>query len=300
MKHILITILAFLLTVSCARGASSRGSEKDERDTIEMPEIPSNLREPTERADYLITHFWDKLDFTDTVKTHDRALMEQSFVNFLSILPYASTVETVKNGFAILLDRAGEDTSTFDFFTRTANDYLSDPDSPMHSEEVYLLYLDVLKDNRNLTPSERIRIEDRIEMVSKNRKGTAASDFSYKTADGKESTLYKTLTPGKDMLLIFFDPECENCEEVMRQMQKNESLNNNIKEGKLQILAIYSGENEEAWLKKAERLPANWTVGINMNEIEDNELYYLPTMPTIYLLDDGGIVMEKDLQLPPE
>lgn len=297
MKQFLIFTFLLVLSLSNVKGAGVNSSQQKERETIDMPDIPSDLKDPSKRADYLITHFWDKLDFNDRSKTSDAPLMEQSLVNFLSILPYASSENVVKNGFSILFDRAEKDKDTFSMLTRTTTAYLSGHDSPMHSDLLYLIYLDVIKDSPSLTDSERIRIEDRIEMFGKNRQGTKAADFSFKTPDGKTSSLYETLIPGKDTLLIFFDPECENCEVVMEKIQQNKALNKDLKDGKLRILAIYSGDNEVSWLRKAARLPSSWTVGINDGEIEEEELYFLPVMPTLYLLDGNGIVMEKDLEI---
>lgn len=296
MKQVLIFFSIFLLASSCARGATSRAEHK-EGDTIEMPEIPSNLRQPAERADYLITHYWDNLDMNDTLQSHDRPLLEQSFVNFLSILPYASSEDIVKNGFSILLEKTSADSYVYKGIIDMTNQYLFEPDSPMYNEDIYLIYLNAWKDSKTVNETEKIRIEDRIDMVSKNRKGSPATDFSFKMPNGAVSTLYETLEPGKDLMLIFFDPDCENCEETMNFIQSNLEITNDIRAGRIKILAVYSGDNESAWRRKAATLPSSWTVGINVSEIEDQELYYLPAMPTIYLIGSDGKVKGKDIMI---
>ena len=298
MKNILILFVSILFICSCAKGASNSESGREkERDTIEMPEIPSDLRDPTARADYLITHFWDKLDIKDTDKSHDRTLMEQSLVNFLSILPYASNDSVIKNGFAILLERTWEDQYVYKFLKDTARAYLSDADSPMVSDNQYLLFMEAQLETDHLTSSERLRLEDMVEMVSKNKTGTKATDFTFIMPDGKSSSLYQTLVPGKNMLLIFFDPDCELCEEVIDKLKTDRKIERGISEGNLQILAVYAGDKEKSWRRKASAMPDSWTVGINKSEIEENDLYYLPGMPTIYLLDGEGTVKEKDISI---
>ena len=42
-----------------------------------------------ERAEYIISRFWDGMDFADTLRSRDRQFMEQNFVNFLSLFPHA-------------------------------------------------------------------------------------------------------------------------------------------------------------------------------------------------------------------
>ena len=297
MKYIFILSSILFLFASIANGANTTDISEMEAETIELPEIPSILRTPAQRADYLIAHYWDKLDLTDTVVCHNQVLMEQSFVNFLSILPYASSDSIVKDGFLLFLDKITADPYLYRTMKSIAEDYLYNPDSPMLSEEFYLLYLLALRDSNALSQTDIIRLDDRIDMIGKNRKGTKAADFSFVTPDGMESSLYSTLTDGKDLMLIFFDPECENCERVMKQIQNDPKINNDIESGKLQILAVYSGENETSWKKKAVTLPKSWTIGINISEIEDKDLYFFPDMPTIYVLNNQGIVLEKNLQL---
>lgn len=292
-----IILTGIFFIVSCAHGASSANEDSNPA-TIELPAIPESLREPSQRADYLIEHYWDNLDFRDTVKSHNEALIEQSFVDFLSVMPYASSEGVVEEGFSILLEKASADPQAYKMLTRMADDYLYDPNSPMLSEDLYLVFLNSLSNAHTTNYVQRERIADRIEMVSKNRTGTPAMDFTYETANGNQSSLRKSLpNAGAQLMLIFFDPECENCDETLKRIQENEKIMQDIASGSLKILAIYSGENKEAWKRKASTLPREWTVGININEIEDNDLYFFPAMPTIYLLDSDGIVIKKDLRV---
>lgn len=280
---------------SCARSANPDNS--GEPSTIEMPAIPSDLRDPNQRADFLISHFWDNLDFKDTVRSHNRALLEQSFVDFLSVLPYASSDSVITNGFSILLDKSFADPYSYRIVTQMAEDYLSDPDSPMISEEQYLCFLNALKDSPNTSEVHKARIADRMEMIGKNRVGTKAADFTFSLLDGSESSLAKSLpSPGTDLMLIFFDPDCESCDEVMSVIKTDTHIGEAVYNGTLKVLAIYSGENFEGWKKKAVSLPSEWTIGYNESEIDEGELYYLPSMPTVYILDSNGIVMQKDLR----
>ena len=305
MKKIQFLAVATLLFVSgCAKGnniETKQESSINQEDTvfkITLPRIPDELKEPADRADYLIRHYWDNLDFNDTAKSLNSDFMEQSLVDFLYVLPYASSEKVVSDGFSIMLDKASINEEAYKKLTGIADDYLYNPNSPMLSEEQYIIYLDALIKRPNLSESQKIRLEDRIEMVSKNRTGTKATDFTYEKPDGSVSSLYQSLpAKGKDMMLIFFDPECESCEEVLARLKDDENLNASLEEGSIEVLAIYSGDNVDSWRRKVEELPATWTIGINKHEIEDNDLYFFPGMPTIYIIDSEGIVRAKDLHL---
>ena len=50
----------------------------------------------------------------------------------------------------------------------------------------------------------------------------------------------------------------------------------------------------ELWKSYADTLPEEWTVGYSPEgEIEERELYDIPTIPCIYLLDANGKVAER-------
>lgn len=290
-------ILLLISSAACAKDIEKAKKEVPQGVTIEMPNIPDSLQSPAQRADYLTLHFWDKLDFKNTALSNDKALMEQSFVNFLSVLPYASSDSVVGQGFGILLDRSHDDPAAFKMITGMADDYLSANDSPMRSEPLYIRFLSSLADFSKISDVERLRVADRLEQVSKNRIGAAAADFSFTALDGSVSSLSASLPEANSLLmLIFFDPECDVCEEVIERIRKDGKISKDAESSKMKILAVYSGSNLDVWRKKAAELPETWTVGINDGEIDEGELYYLPQMPTIYILDSNGLVVDKNVE----
>lgn len=295
LKYVLIPTIFLGWFSSTKANSDNTNVLSDEPPSIELPDIPASLTSPTERADYLLLHFWDKLDSKDTLKSHDRQLLEQTFVNFLSVMPYVTSDSTRKEGFVNMLKQIEPDVYLFRVMKDTADDYLFDPNSPMFSEEIYLLFLEALMHSPLTSHTDQIRLADLIEMIGKNMRGSQATDFSFIKKDGTQSTLLQSLG-ANETLLIFFDPDCEHCDEILNMISSDAALSRDVKLGKKTILAIYSGDNLTSWKRKVSQMPPEWTIGINENEIEDNDLYFLPSMPTIYLLDNKGIVLEKDLQ----
>lgn len=272
-------------------------SQDDER-TVEMPEIPTELRQPSERADYLVVHFWDKADFADNEITEDEAIIGRSFANFLSVLPYSSSSEIVTEGFRRMIDKSHENGKVYKQLTGMAEDYLNDRESPWKSEETYLLFLRALSTSQHISETNKARIDDRIELMMKNPIGGVATDFVYSTRDGNQGTLKEYIDESEgETMLIFFDPECDHCDEVIDKISANEEIKRRIKTKKLRILAIYPGENKKSWEAKADMLPSEWTIGICPEKIDEEELYYLPSMPTIYLLDAEGRVKQRNLEI---
>lgn len=299
MRTFVIQILTgtLLLSASCSgnkQTAANASVDTDSVEELELPVIPENITDPNERADYLAMHFWDKMDFRDTARSYNTAFVEQNFANFISFLPYASDTLKIIDGFSVMLKKAEIDRKAFDKLMTTADDYLYDPNSPMLSEDLYILYLRSVLKSDYLSNDEKLRTRYRLEQVSKNRPGMKAADFKYTTLDGKVKTLRKSLPPN-DLMLIFFDPECENCEKIITRIMEDKNLTDDIAAGNISVLAVYPGDNMESWRKKAATMPSTWTIGIS-DDIDENESYYLPAMPIIYILDSTGTVVKKDLQ----
>ena len=259
---------------------------------LPLPDVPQTLRTPAERAAYIIRHFWDAMAFDDTLRSYDRAFMEQNFSNFISVFPYADDAAR-HDAVGSLLRRAEADRRAYVLLAEVAEKYLYEPDSPMLSEEIYLLFLEGLLQSSVLTPDERVRPRWQWEAARKNRPGMLAADFAYTARDGQFATLHRTPAAALQ-LLVFYDPDCEHCAEVMADLQADALVRRMVAAGQLAVVAVYSGEAKDLWSATAHALPAEWTVGYEPGTLQENGSYVLRTLPTLYLLDNRHRVVLKD------
>lgn len=300
MKRLLfcLTAIVSLLVSSCNgkdQGKTDGVNTVSEENVLPLPEVPASLATPQERADYIMTHFWDKMDFSDTLRSHDKDFMEMNLVNFMSLFPHGSEQATSQSIGRLLTDVA-KDSVSFRLVSDFLERYLDDPNSPMRNESHYILYLKELLRLPGLSEYDRMRPAYRLEIARKNRPGSIATDFAYTDRNGRSWTLHKT--KGKFLLLLFYDPECEHCSEILRQVHESDIIRNSINKKELTILAVYTEENRKAWDETKNSMPQEWTVGIDTDSIEDNELYSIPAMPVMYLLDRDKKVLLKDAFLP--
>ncbi len=170
--------------------------------------------------------------------------------------------------------------------------YWGNPDSPYRDENRYISFLDSLLEIDSLPEVLRTRAEYRRNMAMLNRPGTIASDFRYLGRDGRESSLHNLQSPRT--LLVFYDPECPHCNDILRVLAASKTINTAIAEKDLVVLAIYAEGNRDVWDKTRRHMPANWLVGYDLTGILDDEIYDLPAMPTPYLLDSDKRVILKD------
>lgn len=166
------------------------------------------------------------------------------------------------------------------------------PASPYRDEGRYIRFLDSLLNVRSLPDALRERAEYRRRIAMLNRPGSVAADFRYVDRNGKESRLHDLKSPRT--LLIFYDPECPHCDDILRQLASAKAINSAIADKSLTVLAIYAEGKREVWDNTRNDLPDNWLVGYDLSGILDDELYDLPAMPTPYLLDSDKRVILKD------
>lgn len=258
---------------------------------IELPQIPSNLKTPEERARYLLFHYWDNFDFTDTAALNNPEKFEQAFSDYQSVFVAADSA-VVAQSVRILIEKAykGRALKRVD---DVAEKYLYDPNSPMRNDDYYAHFLRALIDAPFVDEDHRATPRYRLECINMNRPGSLAADFMYETPDGGKHKLLQTPCLNQ-LLVVFYDPECENCERILSDMFKDERLNSRIKDNEVTVLAISTTDDRKAWKKSLSRFPATWTVGFDVTGVEDAELYHFTAMPTFYLLDASKHVLLKD------
>ena len=296
-------VFAGLLFLSFHIGACGNKTTSVTQDTVTVqkqaqfpfPEIPATLTEPEARKSYLLTHYWERFDFADTTLVNNRDVTEQGFVNFIALLQDGTTSEelsreSLKNWCAGFIGEA----HARKVLTKTADDYLFNPNSPFYNEALYGLYLETMLGVLPQTDAVRSSYQFKLELVRRNNPGDRATDFVYYLPDGTRRTLAATSTKNDRLLLVFYDPECETCHEVLQQMAADASLAAAVQSGRLSVLAVYTEGNEEAWRKALPDMPRGWTVGTDCEAVKQGALYYLKAMPSLYLLDGQKRVLLKD------
>ena len=279
-------------TMSSCSDKKVRTDEKEGAMELRLPEIPASIATPEEEIDYLALHFWENLDMRDTLQTRNGDFMEQNFSNYLSILPYASP-EVRKGSVATFLKSMRKDPPCYFLIEKLADSYLYDPNSPFYSEETYILFMEEYAASPLLEDYRRERYGARLEDALKNRPGSVAPDFEFITRGGEKINLH-SLKNDSPLLLIFYDPECEHCHDILTALSASEQLRGLAQNGSLQVMAIYSGENRELWNASAPQLPDYWTVGYENGRIEEEELYVFRSLPVLYILDTDKRVLYKD------
>ncbi len=288
--------LCFLLLCACKSGnASSQSKSETPQDTIKsftLPTIPPMLTAPEQRADFLVKHYWDNVNFADTNYIHHPEVTEQAWADYCDLLNHVP-LETAHEAMRKMIDRSNADKKVFAYFTDLADKYLYDPNSPMRNEEYYIPVLEAMIASPILDETEKIRPKARRELAQKNRIGTKALNFSYTLASGAQGSLYQQQA---DYILLFINnPGCHACTETIEGLKNAPFINQLLKEKKLILLSVYPDEELDEWRKHLSEFPKEWINGYDKKfAIKEQQLYDLKAIPTLYLLNKEKTVLLKD------
>ena len=292
MRIKILFLLSFTLIFSACNGQQTKKTEagNTKERTFQMVSVPSVITEPEERAAYLVKHYWDKFDFTDTALIHLPEITEQATSNYIDMMKYVPA-KVASSSIKEMMNKASVDSAMFVYFSGLYEKYLYDPNSPMRDESLYIYVLEAVLEAPVLDEVSKIRPAHLLELALKNRVGELATDFTYTLADGKKGTLYHT--KADYLLLFFYNPDCHACKE---QLTASPLVTEWIRNNKLKILAVYPDEDLEAWKNHISYMPASWINSYDSAvSLKNDEIYDLKAIPTLYLLDKDKKVVLKDV-----
>lgn len=307
MKNVRYLSACLILCLGACKGGNASGNNGTNgtnasalpADTITcftLPAVPVMLNTPEQRADFVVKHFWDHVNFKDTNYIHHPEITEQAWADYCDVLnhvPLSAAQEAMKK--TITLSEAHP--KVFGYFTDLADKYLYDPNSPLRNEEFYIPVLEAMIASPVLSETEKIRPKALLALARKNRPGTPARDFTYTLASGAQGTLYGVQAPYT--LLFINNPGCHACAETLAQIKESALLQRLQEQGKLKVLSLYPDEELEEWRRHLEEFPRHWINGYDKSGVmREKQLYDLKAIPTLYLLDSKKTVLLKDTTVP--
>jgi len=297
-KLYFLGLITFIICItSCNQNKKLQNTNIVESENLSysVPKAPENIEGEEAKINYVFNHFWDNFNFRDTAKVFNPDYGEQAIVDYIG---YFSLVrpDTLSEGVEALFNQAKIEPNVFEFFKYQFENYLSNPNSPMRNDLYYEAVVEKLMASGKISSDEITKYKSLLPLLRKNKPGTIATNFSFLTSDGKNSTLMEVDAPFS--LLIFYEPGCSICEETIEQIKNNPGFNAVLENGGLKILAIYPDGNMDIWKDYQKNIPTNWINGLDVDQsVLSKGLYMIKATPTIYLLDKNKKVILKDSNL---
>lgn len=234
------------------------------------------------------------IDYSDTAALHaDQSVAEymKGIVRLMSQSDSASTVCALN----IFFDGLDGDPKAIRLASHYSGIYLNNPNSPVRNERLFIRFLTSMLSRTDIPEDVSARAEEQMRKARLNSPGTKAGDFRYIDREGREGSLHAFRSP--QTMLIFYDPECPHCSEILKGIASDSKVNAAIDTGALKILAVYAEGKRDVWESSKQEMPANWNIAYDLTGILDKDIYDLPAMPIVYLLDSDKRVLVKDMPL---
>lgn len=238
--------------------------------------------------------FWARLLNQQPHIWQDSVLLDQAMADYLYSL---RTLDSAAIAYSLndIKSLVGEEKNFYLFWDRL-DFYVYHPNSPMRNDEQSLILFKQLIQWPAIKQEYKVKYEHIIKLLSINRVGAKANDFTFVTENGSIQQLYTIQAPWT--LVLFYDPSCHTCATVMTKLKNAMLINDWIREKKLTIVSVNVFEQMMKPQEIADKLSPMWVNGWDKNQqILKKELYNLQAYPTIYVMDKDKRVVLKDVPI---
>ena len=304
MRNNIVAIL-FLVTIFCVTACRQRvakentpseatATAQNEVTRIRkfIPALPPSTLNPEEHRAYMVEHYWDKFDFSDTlfIAEVDTSHMATAFAIYATGYVPDSLAHSAMSR---LMQKASASRKMFDYFMTLSEMVLHDPNSPLRDDERYIPVLEAAVASPLYDEYERMPYEYDLKVAMQNRVGYKANDFVYTLSSERSARMYNVKA---EYLLIFIsNPGCPMCRDIREQLMASPLLNELSERGKFKVLVIYPDKDLEAWREHLGDYPLSWINAYDKGGvITEQNLYDLKAIPALYLLNKDKVVMAKD------
>lgn len=308
MRKIYILAGIALLAIACNGSKRSSSEGKAETSTTSSTEVTEQsyeagtrrMKRPVESLseirdietlNYVIEHYWDDFDYDcgEGIIEYDTTDICQALVDYASIVRLTGDLRPMRS----FIERAETSRPVLEFFITISEMVLHDPNSPMRDDELYIPILEHLVTSPLLDEYERLIPEHDLRIASQNRIGMMANDFEYTLKDGTTGRLHDI--DADYTILMFNNPDCPMCREIIDEIGASPMLNEMQELGRVRVIAVYPDSDLEAWHRYHAQMPRRWIVSYDDGcFLDNNDLYNISAIPSLYLLDAHKRVIIKD------
>lgn len=251
-----------------------------------LPIVPDSLTTLQQRTDYMIDHYWDFCDMKKAFSS--RPKMAEAFNTYLSFMPYASADMAFSsvNRFLKSLEKQPKDLL---FIAREAENTLFGDSAEFISEELYLPFAQAVAGNKKLDKASKARFVRHAELLSRNRVGLKAPDFTYTDRNGQ--LRHFDNDSAQVVVLMISDPECDECKMARIRLDADINATKLIDKGIVKMVCITPSAPTLKWKETVQSYPEKWIVGAD--ETFD-DTYNFNSTPSFYLINGEHVIRVKN------
>ena len=253
---------------------------------FEYPIAPEELTSFTEKCDWLVENFWNGFDLKakDAV---DQNKLNHAFKIYATSCQYANK-DKVSSAVDKLMKTLQKNPILLYQMTKSAEEIIYGPRAEVWIDELYARILKSALASKKFPNTKRARYESQLKQLENSLVGNKPATFEFMRPNGDKAQYFPMATP---TIIIFGDPECDECRLGKLKMQSNVSFSKAVTDGKINVLFIIP-DPEDGWEKKVSDFPKNWSVGAS-DSVAD--IIDIREVPEIYVIDTNGKIVNKHI-----
>ncbi len=254
------------------------------------PSVPDSITDFNARADYFISHFWDRVDMKRAFSSKEK--IARAFHDYLAPMGIASadTVYASVDRFVHRLDKQPKDLL---YVAELAERNLYADSAFLPSDELYVRFLTPVVANRKVDKAYKARYEAQLAQLRGSLVGQPMGELRFTGRDGRSVRFFPR--QGQAVIIYFNDPDCSDCNMARIRLMANARAKELVESGELAIVALTPGEPDENWRAHADSLPEQWLAGADPDL--DMQIDLRAGVPSFYLIDEQGVLRAKALSI---
>lgn len=260
--------------------------------------ISETTAQHTSLNNMALPHSEDKYNFSNNTLLQNEEAFKATFVSLadelkrLSPTDAAALSRKIANNVSAI-DNPNDRDKAYQLLVSMAQEILADTLSEKHNALInniftktlnLTFYADMARRNENTYLEKNLK---------KNMPGTTAADFTFIERNGKRHTLHKE--KAAFTVILFYDPDCHVCHDMARQLANQKIFTENTD---IKVITIYTDNDTENWRNHASDFPKTWIDACSPNgEMAEKQIFYLPIIPSLYLLDAKKHVLLRDVSV---
>ncbi|MDE6479502.1 MAG: DUF5106 domain-containing protein [Muribaculaceae bacterium] len=253
---------------------------------FEYPVAPEEITSFTDKCNWLAENFWNPLDLKSKDAV-DQTKLNHAFYVYASTCQYAAK-EKVTASLDKLMKNLQKNPMLLYQMTKAAEETVYGPRAEFWIDELYARILSSALTNKKFPKSKRDRYEQQLKQLENSLFGKVPASFDFVRPNGDKAQYFPMNTP---TIIIFGDPDCDECRMGKLKMQSNVQFNKAVTDGKINVLFIIP-DPDSGWESKVTDFPKTWTVGAS-DTVSD--IYDIRNVPEIYVVDASGKVVNKHI-----
>ena len=254
---------------------------------FEYPQAPESRTSLTERADYVVEHFWDKCNLKASFSHKEK--MTEAFTDYVTYIQYA-TKDIALKSINELIEKAKKTPKNMLTLGQIAEETLYSDSALFWSDELYLQFASAVTSTKKLSKAEKARYVHHTTILENSMVGNIPKNFKFVSLDGAKIE-FDTIKSSA-IILFFNDIDCTDCRLAKVRLATDLNLNRLIDNGIIKIVSIYPGDPTDEWKEDAKNYPKNWIVGA-CDDV--NAMFDMRVIPAIYQLDENHVIIAKNL-----